>query len=69
MAADLNESIIKSIMDTHNCTRAQAEKINNKAILSGAKLSDSDMAEFDDCLPTDSEWDEMLSGIDNSDLE
>lgn len=66
---DLNESILNSIMKMDNCDRKTAEKINNSAILRGANLSDADMKEFDDCLPTDEEWNEILSGIDNSDLE
>lgn len=66
---DLNEHVIKSIMDKDKCTREEAVKKLNAAIIAGAELSDEEMAEFDDCLPTDEEWAEILSGIDNSDLE
>ena len=66
---DLNEIILNSIMQSNNCDKETAEKINRRAILEGSGLSDSAMSEFDDCLPTEKEWDNILSGIDNSDLD
>lgn len=66
---DLNESILNLIMQTNDCNRKTAKKISERAILRGANLSDADMKEFDDCLPTDEEWDEIFAGVDNSDLE
>lgn len=66
---DLNEHVIKSIMDKNKCTREEALKKLNASIIAGAELSDEEMAEFDDCLPTDEEWSDIFSDIDNSDLE